>query len=173
MTPEFSRPVRIDSVGEKPRAITITAEPDERAALARRFGLVSIERLETDCAVRRENERLFVEGRLRGEVVQSCVASGEPLPASLDIPFSLRFVPEESAEAADEVELSAEDCDTLVYEGGVIDLGEVAAETLALSLDPFPRSPDADAVLKQAGVLEEGEAGPFAALKGLRDKLTK
>ena len=53
---------------------------------------------------------------------------------------------------------------------GAIDLGEVAAETMALALAPFPRGPGADAALKQAGVLSEGEAGPFGALAGLLKK---
>jgi hypothetical protein len=42
---------------------------------------------------------------------------------------------------------------------------------MALALDPFPRAPDADDVLKAAGVLSEGEAGPFAALRALKDRL--
>jgi len=173
MTPEFSRPIRIDTIGESPRPIEIMADPAEREALARRFALVSIGRLEAEAQLRREGEMLFAEGRLRAEVVQSCVASGEPLPASIDAAFLLRFVPEDSLDAAEEVELSEEDCDTLTYAGGAIDLGEAAAETLALALDPYPRGPDADAALKAAGVLDESDAGPFAALKGLREKLGK
>ncbi|HEV2747118.1 MAG TPA: DUF177 domain-containing protein, partial [Allosphingosinicella sp.] len=43
--------------------------------------------------------------------------------------------------------------------------------TLALSLDPFPRSPAAAEALKAAGVKSEEEAGPFGALAALRDKL--
>ena len=52
----------------------------------------------------------------------------------------------------DEIELSEDDCDTVFYTGGAIDLGEAAAETLALALDPFPRSPGAAAALREAGV---------------------
>ena len=43
---EFSRPFRIDTLGAEPRPVEIEAEPEERAALARRFGLVAIDRLE-------------------------------------------------------------------------------------------------------------------------------
>ncbi len=142
-------------------------------ALARRFMLVSIEKLEAEGDIHRNGETVFVAGRLRAEAVQSCVATGEPLAARLDVPFTLRFVPEEAAAAADEIELSEQDCDTITYAGGAIDLGEAAAETLALALDPFPRSPAADAALKAAGVIDESEVGPFSALKGLRDRLGK
>ena len=43
-----------------------------------------------------------------------------------------------------------------------------SADTLALTLDPYPRSPGAEATLKEAGVLTEAEAGPFAALAKLK-----
>lgn len=172
MTPEFSRPIRLDTIGGTPRPITIEASEEERAALARRFVLVELGRLEATGTVHRDGETVLVEGRLRAEATQSCVASGEPVGATIDTPFNLRFVPEES-ELPEELELRAEDCDTLTYAGGAIDLGEAVAETLAVSLDPYPRSPDAEAALKAAGVVPEDEAGPFAALKALRDKLGK
>ena len=171
MTPEFSYIVRIDTLGEGGRSIAIEANPGERAELAVRFGLLSLDALAADAALRREGDDVFAEGRIRASVVQACVGGGEPVPAMIDEPFSLRFVPE--GQGGEEIELDIEDFDTIDYAGGAIDLGEAVAETLALSLDPFPRAPGADAVLKEAGVLSEDEVvtGPFAALQGLKDKL--
>ena len=63
--------------------------------------------------------------------------------------------------------------DVVFYDGAAIDLGEAVAETLVLSLDPYPRAPGAGETLKAAGVKSEEEAGPFGALVGLRDKLKK
>lgn len=168
--PEFSRPVRIDTLGEGGRTIAIEADEAERVALAERFGLISLALLAADAALRRDGEAIIAEGRIRATVEQACVATGAPVPATIDEPFSLRFVPEGDAE---EIELDVEDCDTIDYTGGAVDLGEAVAETLALSLDPFPRAPDAEAVLKAAGILSEDEVttGPFAALKALKDKL--
>lgn len=171
--PEFSRPVRIDTLGEGNRSIAIEADEAERAALAARFGLLSLATLTAEAELRREGDVIIAEGRLRATAEQACVASGAPVPASVDEPFSLRFVPEGEIEEGAEIELDAEDWDTIDYSGGAIDLGEAAAETLALSLDPFPRATGADAVLREAGVLSEDEVvtGPFAALQGLKDKL--
>ena len=45
-TTEFHRPERIDTIGEGEREITVTASAAERAALAVRFGLKAIDRLE-------------------------------------------------------------------------------------------------------------------------------
>ena len=169
---EFARPVRIDSIGETDHAVAIEADATERAALAARFDLIAIDRLSAKIRVRRAGAIVDAEGIVQAHVTQACVASGAPLPASLSVPLTLRFLPEPTdTSPPEEVELDADACDTVDYSGGAIDLGEAAAETLYLALDPFPRAPDADEALKAAGVLDEGDAGPFAALKGLRDKL--
>ncbi|SNS56665.1 Uncharacterized metal-binding protein YceD, DUF177 family [Sphingomonas laterariae] len=172
---ELSRPIRLDTLGEGERAIEIETTVEERGALARRFGLIAIGALAADVRLHREGLSVMAEGRIRGEVEQPCIATGEPVPARIDESFRLRFVHEDQAGAAEEIELSEEDCDTVPFEGGLIDIGEAVAETLALALDPFPRSANADQVLKAAGVLQENEVetGPFAALKGLRDKLAR
>ena len=171
MTPEFSRSLRLDQIGAGDHKLHIVADAAERAALAQRFDLLSLDRLEADYAVRRDAAGVLATGRLTGAVVQACVATGAGVPATIDEPFTLRFLPEPGDDAPEEVELDAGDCDTMFYTGGAIDLGEAAAETLALALDPFPRAPGADAALREAGVLGEGEAGPFAGLAALRDRL--
>jgi uncharacterized metal-binding protein YceD (DUF177 family) len=179
---EFSRPVRLDAIGQAPNDMRFAADPNERAALATRFALAELESLEVEAAVRREGTTIYAEGRIRATVVQTCVATGEPLPVSIDEPFTLRFVPEAEAADAEEIELTDADCDTLTYAGGAVDMGEAAAETLLLALDPFPRCSDADETLRKAGVVSEEEAAivaeadapanPFAALQALKDKLT-
>jgi uncharacterized metal-binding protein YceD (DUF177 family) len=167
---EFSRPVRLDTLGDGARQIAIEADEAERAALARRFGLIGIDRLEASAEARSAGEAVLVSGRLRAAVTQACVASGEPVPANIDEPFELKFMPQGDI-ADEEVELEEGDLDVIGYEGSAIDLGEAAAQTLALSLDPFPRAPNADSVLRAAGVLGELDPGPFAALKALKDRL--
>ena len=67
----------------------------------------------------------------------------------------------------EEIELGEADCDTVFYDGAAIDLGTALADTLALNLDPYPRSAAADAELKEAGVLTEEQASPFAVLAKL------
>lgn len=168
---ELSRPVRLDTLGEATRDLDIEASDAERTALARRFGLLALDRLKAHVHLHREGQAIAASGRIEAAVSQACVATGEPVPATIDEPFRLRFLPEEMIGEAEEIELSEEDCDTIPFAGNLIDIGEAVAETLALALDPFPRSPDADEALKAAGVLQEGEAGPFAALKALKDRL--
>jgi len=172
--PEFSRPVRVDTLGPEPRAIAVEADAAERAALARRFGLVEIGRLGAEAALARDGEEVIARGRVAAAVVQSCVASGEPVAAEVDAPFALVFRPAPRERRPDEeVELSEAELDVIFYDGAAIDLGEAVAETLLLGLDPYPRAPDAEAALKPAGGKSGEEAEPFGALAGLRDKMKK
>jgi uncharacterized metal-binding protein YceD (DUF177 family) len=169
---EFARPQRVDAIGDEPRTIEVEANADERVALARRFELIGVDRLTGKFTIRRDAAGIVADGRVEAAVTQACTITGDPLPATIDEPVQLRFVPEIEA-GQDEVELGDSDIDVIPYEGDAIDLGEVTAETMALALDPFPRGPNAAAVLSEAGVLNEEQAGPFGALAGLKDKLAK
>lgn len=170
---EFSRPVRLDELGGEPRVMTIAADEGERAALAHRFDLIAIATLEADARLHRDGPLVLATGRLRAVATQSCVATGEPVPARIDEPFALRFEPPTEGRP-EELELDEGDLDVIVYEGSAVDLGEAVAQGFALALDPFPRIADADAFLRAAGVVTEEEAeaarveaSPFAGLKGL------
>ena len=169
---EFSRPVRIDTLGAAPRAISIGANEAERAALAKRFGLVAIERLTAEASLSRQKEDVIATGSLSAAVVQSCVATGEDVPEEIDDEFNIVFRPQPEGIAPDEeIELSEGEMDVVFYDASAIDLGEAVAETLSLSLDPYPRSPGAEAALREAGVKSEDEVEQGGALSGLKDLL--
>ena len=171
---EFSRSMRIDTIGPSPRTLEIEANPAERAALARRFALEAIDHLSAALSISCTGDMVQASGRMQAQVTQRCVASGEPVGATIDEPFKILFTPPHEGQHSDEeIELSAKDCDVVFYAGGSIDVGEAIAETLSLSLDPWPRAPGAEEALREAGVKSEEEAGPFAGLAGLRDRLRK
>jgi uncharacterized metal-binding protein YceD (DUF177 family) len=170
VTPECSRPVRIDTIGEGERTVSIAANDDERRRLAGRFGLLAIDRLDARFALRREGAAILATGVVTAVVTQACSITGEPLSANVDEAVTLRFV-DDLVEGDEEVELSADVLDTLPIEGGTIDLGEAAAETMALALDPFPRAPGAEQTLRKAGVVSEDEVEPFNAFAALKSRL--
>jgi len=169
--PEFSRTERIDTIGEGERTIAITANDAERTALAKRFDLISVDRLEAKFAVRRDAAGIVARGTVSAAVVQACSVTDDPLPVTVEEPIALRFVDHEPD--SEEIELDPDALDTMVFDGAAVDLGEAAAETMALSLDPFPRGPNAAAALKAAGVISEEEAKPAGALAGLKAALEK
>lgn len=170
---EFGHSLQLDQIRDGDR-IDIVADEAERGALAGRLGLQSLDRLEAHAVLSREGARVKVTGRLRASLEQSCVATGEPVSAHVDEPFCLAFVPEPKGVSGDEeIELAEADLDTVFHDGSAIDLGGAIADTLALAIDPYPRSAGADAALKEAGVMSEEEASPFAALAALKEKLGK
>jgi uncharacterized metal-binding protein YceD (DUF177 family) len=169
--PEFSRTVRIDTLGESPRMISVEANEAERAALARRFGFVSISGLSADLSLVRRGEAVSARGTLRAELAQSCVATGDPVEERVEEPFEIEFRPHPVPSGAEEeVELGVGELDVVFYDGAAVDVGEAVAETLSLSVEAYPRSPAAEAALRELGVQSEEEArleaSPFAALKG-------
>ncbi|WP_426258338.1 YceD family protein [Sphingomonas sp. DC1600-2] len=172
-TPEFSRLERIDTIGEGARSVSITADATERAALAERFGLLAVDRLEATFRVQRDAAGVVARGEVRASVVQACSVTEEPLPVTVSEDVALRFVTEQEAAAEEEIELDLDALDTMPYDGAAIDLGEAAAETMALALDPFPRGPNAAAALRAAGVISEDDAKPAGALAGLKSLLAK
>jgi len=175
VTPEFSRPERVDTIGERERAVVVEATAAERAALAARFDVIAVDALSAEWTIRRTAAGIVARGRVRAAVAQACSVTGDPVPAAIDEPADILFVAQGTGAAAEEeLELDADAADTVFYAGGAIDLGEAAAETMALALDPFPRSPAAGAALREAGVRGDDEpdaGGAFGALAGLRDRL--
>lgn len=182
--PEFSRIYRLSQIRQQPLNIRIEADETERTALMRRFGLVNLGQLEASLSLTAHGDDILADGTLIAHAEQACVASGEPIEVALDEPIALRFTPEPDAidEAAgdkdmddDIAESSAdiEDRDLIHYEDGSIDVGEAVAQTLLLSLAPYPRSAHADTYLREKGVVREEDAGPFSALAALKDTFKK
>jgi uncharacterized metal-binding protein YceD (DUF177 family) len=168
VTDTFAHQLRLDRIRDGER-LDLTADEAEREAVARRLGLESLSCLEAHAALTRKGNVVRATGRLAGSLEQACVVTGEPVAAHVDEPFDLVFVPEPPVDSKDdEVELGGSDLDVVFHDGSSIDLGGAIADTLALSVDPYPRSAGAEATLKEAGVLNEAEASPFAALAKLR-----
>ena len=169
---EFSRPFRIDTLGSQPRSVAVEASEEERAALAQRFGLLSVEKLEAEARLVRTGETVRAEGKLSAAVTQPCIATSEPVPEAIEEDFRVEFRPHPETGGDEEIELAEGELDVVFYDRAAVDLGEAVAETLALALNPYPRSPAAEAALREAGVKSEEEAkaesSPFAALKALK-----
>ena len=168
MSDRFAHQLRLDQIRDGER-LDLVADDAERSAVAERLGLQSLSCLEAHAVLSRNGEVVRAQGRLAASLEQSCVITSEPVAAHVDEAFELAFMPEPQAGGPDEeIELGETDCDVVFYDGAMIDLGTAIADTLALSLDPYPRSAGADAALKEAGVLTEAEASPFAALAKLK-----
>lgn len=162
MTPEFSRPVRA-APPEGGLSCQVEASAAECAALAARMALPGIDALA--CAWQlsplpgEAAGRLLGRGRLRARLRLVCVVTLEEFPVALEEEFTVYFVPAGSEAAEDDPEAP----DEIPYAGAVIDLGEAAAEQLALAIDPYPRKPGAALPAPEAP-----RPNPFAVLQGRR-----
>jgi uncharacterized metal-binding protein YceD (DUF177 family) len=168
MTDDFAHRLPLNQIRDGER-IDIIADDAERKLVADRLDLRGLDRLEAHTTLERKGEIVRARGRLKASLCQSCVVTNEPVDAHADEAFDIYFLPEPKTDSPDEeVELVESDCDVVFHDGAAIDLGGAIADTLALALDPYPRSASAEAALKEAGVLSEAEAGPFAALAKLK-----
>lgn len=162
---EFSRPIDRRHLAATPTHLV--ASDDERKALAKRFGLVRVDRLEAEIQLTADGDAVDATGHLHAAIVQSCAISGEDLPVTIDEPFALRFVPERPIEE-EELELTESELDEIPFTGHTFDLGEAVAQSLALAIDPYAVGPNAEQARKEAGLADEATSGPFAALAALK-----
>jgi uncharacterized metal-binding protein YceD (DUF177 family) len=157
---EFARLIDIARLPPGEAVFEIAANAVERMALARRFDLLALDRLEARVRLSRLPAgfvRLAAE--VAADVVQACVVTLEPVASKVEEEFTLSYGA--GAEPLDGTVLSGEaeiiepfpaDCR--------LDIGEVVAQQLSLALDPFPHAPGAEI----AGSGEAAADSPFAAL---------
>jgi uncharacterized metal-binding protein YceD (DUF177 family) len=161
MPPELSRPLILGHVPPAGRDLEIVASSAEAAALAARFGIPEVRRLQARLRLRPEQDGpVMVTGEILATVVQSCVVSHEPVLEQLVAAVALRLLPA-GRPASDTPEDDVDEIET----GGQVDLGELVAEEVALALDPYPRHPDAS-MPPEASDPEENPFAGLAALKG-------
>ena len=156
--PEFSRLVALDKIGHEEAGFDIQAEPGERTALAARVGLKWL----------KGRKAIRLTATFHAEVTQTCVATLDPVPAKLDEQFTIVYAEARGGSGGGEVVVSLED-ETEPLVGSTLDIGEIVAEELALSLDPYPRRPGFAA--GESGATTGGEgpstpSGPFSILAG-------
>jgi len=165
----FSRPVKVDTLPRDGLRQAIHADAAERAALAQAFGLVAISRFDADLLAKRTSRGVKVTGTVRAAVTQTCVVSLEPFDSEIEEEVDVRFqrpAEERKGPVREEtVQFDADDEPDLIVDGK-IDLGALAAEFVALGLDPYPRKPGVEFA---APATDADEASPFAALGGLKD----
>jgi uncharacterized metal-binding protein YceD (DUF177 family) len=156
---EFSRLVALVRIGAEPYRQHIAAGEAERDALARRFDLVSLDRLEADIELVREaSGTILLSADFTAAFAQECIVTLDPVPGAVGEQFQLRYGPPE----AEEIVPSGDDDPAFEpLNGDTIDIGEAVAQEFSLALPSFPRVPNA--VVEPASSGDAGD-GPFAVL---------
>src|SRR3954453_2183829 len=166
MTPEsvgpLSRPTAVGNLPVQGIEVTLEANAEECAALAKDFDMPAIRSLTGRVKLAGTPERVRVTGYIGAAITQGCVVTLDEFDSTLHEDVEVDF------SAPDSLPLTVgesehEPPDEIV--NGQVDLGSVAAEFLALGLDPYPRKPGIDFEYKRE---DDASDGPFAALSKLK-----
>jgi hypothetical protein len=170
MMPEFSRLIAVDRVPPEGMTEHLSATPEERQALAKRFGLIAIHELSALLQLQPwRRGGIKITGKLNARVEQTCVVTLDRFQETLTEELTRYFAGQNApgpTPAIRSVE-SLEEDEPDVISGGSIDLGEVVAESLGLAIDPYPRKPGAE-FTSQFASDRSGPQSPFTALKALK-----
>jgi len=170
--PELSRPIRANEISKAGLELTIEADEAERAAIAKRLGVLGMKALKAEITVkrwRRTGARLIVD--VTGSMTRRCVVSLEPFDVPIEEHFEVRY-----ADPSDDIAMFPTEGELVfdpeseeppeVLEHGTLDAGEAVVQQLVLGLDPYPRKPGA----QFAEVKESPEkTSPFAVLSSLKE----
>lgn len=181
--------VHIDDVRGEPRTYTFSASERELIDLARRYAIPSVEAATATVTVQQVGGGMFhAMGSIKADVTQSCVVSLAPVAAHIEdefegwfgdktraVSFAKAKTEREAKKGIVEIEIMEESVDPEPIVGGKMDIGELAAQYLSLSLDPYPHAPgvasqylaEEPAAGKDEGVLRKN---PFEALKDWKEK---
>ena len=143
-----------------------TLPAEERTALVRRFGLLTLERLEAEVTLTPLAGGFYrLAATMEAELSQACTVTLEPVASRIAERFALVYGP---VEEGSDILIDAEAELVEPLEGGMIDIGEAVAQQLSLALDPFPRAPGAAAEAETLSAGDTGRESPFAALAKLQ-----
>jgi hypothetical protein len=176
----FSYSIPVDEVPEGGLDVSIAADAAALRALAAVDELPNVASLNADFhVVRTSGGRFNVSGEMRARVTQLCVVSLEPFESDIAEPIDVDFIlppdakpahgaasPGFDSDAGADLSMERDPPDVIV--DGKIDLGALAAEFMALGLDPYPKKPGV--VFEPPNSPDEDASNsPFGILRNLKD----
>lgn len=173
MREPFSRPVIAANIPPGGKRQKIEADGSECQQLAALFGIPEVAALSAEVEVLPELGQIYrVRGTFDASVMQTDVVTLEPVAQHITDSFEVSLMSADVAGfGADETPYAGDASETGpdLFQGGVIDIGAIVREHLALALDPYPRAPG----VEFSGYVEDDPAAdpsPFAVLSPLKDR---
>lgn len=162
--------IKAHTIGNSGLTGTLEASAGDLEALADALDLIRCDRLTVTYRVKASGrDRYKASGRIEAALVHACSVTLEPVPETIREEFSVEFWPaEEVGEDLPEGEITLDSDVPERMEHGEIALGRLVYELIAVAMDPFPRSPGADAAEAELLRDQPKPDGPFAALKDLK-----
>lgn len=145
----FTHTVMAEEVPAEGLEGRLEASAEERAQIAARFDLASLDKLEMSYRLTRVSPGRFVlSGTWHADVTQTCGVTLDPLPLSLGEDVRVEFwspeVWDRNTSASGEIAVAPEDEPPEPIEDGAMDVARLLEQLLCLALPAFPRSEDAE-----------------------------
>lgn len=176
---DFSFSLDVEEIQTEPRVYKLTAPELQLTELAERFKLIALHMFTATVSVSVDpkNKTIWIRGEIAASLVQQCVVSLADVPEEISDTFELMLVSPEKADELDqdEVYLDPEAPDYDAFEGEVLPVGDMVAQTLSVLMDPYPKQKDAKIKVPNGQGVSINEdldekPNPFAVLSKLRDK---
>lgn len=177
---EWPYAVPVEEIDARPKTFTFEADEQERADLARRLNVVSVEEARASVTVQKAGGAVIhAIGSVSAHVTQNCVVTLQPVQNAIEDEFEGWFGDKDSAvsfararnereakKGHAEVEILEESVDPEPILNGKVDLGELATQYLSLGVDPYPRAQDATSeYIEDEKAAAQPRKSPFEALK--------
>ena len=147
---------------DSPNVYKFVASDKELKSLATRFKFLDVLSLSADLTICKSAQDCWdVVGQLRGVVVQACSSTGVPIRETVDFLIEERYVRSIGNQGEVEVHMGVAE----PLENETINIGELLAQSLAIAVKPWPRSPEAPKTYTSG---EELPDHPFAGLAALK-----
>ncbi len=176
---EFSRPIDVTTVGKNGRQFNFQATEAEKTALAFRFDILEIIRLNANADItpaKKGQYKLMVSYNVK--LNQACSISLETVTDDVSGNFTviLQHPPREPNKQSQkedlEVDFDYEESDFEYINSNLVDVGELIAQYISLEINPYPRKSGATGEELGQKIIQEEDAdlsqekkSPFAVLK--------
>lgn len=181
--PEWSHKINANEVTTREKTkVEISAQGDQCKAIARRIDSLDVNNLSASFVCERDGASVHITGNVKADIVQKCIASLDTINTEVNEDFEAWFsnandaVPiararrnKEGDNAGEEYKILDErDDPEPLDENGQIDLGELAAQYLALATPLYPRSSSSTPTTEPPK--QEKPNNPFAGLAAWREE---
>lgn len=169
--PPFQRPMRVATLTRDAETkFRVTAEPGELTDLAPYLGVSRVERLSFAGFISPDGEDGWrIRGNLVARVEQACVVTLAPLSFRHEIEVERRYLPAGQLIEGPEIRVLHDEADMPDPFTDSLDPAQLAVESLALAIDPYPRAEGAKLPEAATSGAQDPKADrPFSALAALK-----
>jgi len=124
--------------------VELQANEQEKASLAERCDILAVDSLVLRLTLNssKGSELVKINGKLEATIQQACSVTLAPVKETISETYTEVHTTSEAALTPDEEIDGTEDQPIELIENEKLDIKELVAQWIVLSMDPFPRSPD-------------------------------